>query len=244
MPTVIIGENDGDDFAGCEDTGLWGASNHGNESASYIGSSGYYVSLIKFSGLSNIPSTASVSTATLYLYVNYAAGGAGINCSVKRSLRNWVETEATDTLYATGNAWDSTKGRTDGTDRSSTESGPMGFIVSTGAYQNFTSVTFSADTEDFIDGTYSNYGWHFDEVSGPVIGFDTSEYGSTTSARRPYLSVSYTTAAAAFSATFKRYGGASWVSADLQHYGGASWADPNLNVYDGATWQSVDTSGT
>lgn len=64
-----------------------------------------YRSLIKFD-LSSIPSTATVSSATMSLYYYSGTDGGGSNTiKIYRQLKDWVESQCTWNSYKTGTAW-------------------------------------------------------------------------------------------------------------------------------------------
>lgn len=207
MPTVTIGDNTGgsaNTYSGTIDTQIKDASSSSNfgGDASFevhkydVGNHG--MGLIALTGLSNITGPVTVSAASLFLWVN-SGSGADIVITAKRLLRNWVESEATWNNYAGGNAWTTAGGLSDGNDRSATISGTTTFTLpsgETGTYHELVGgAQFIADVEGFINGTFSNFGWHLERTDGAddttFIQFASSEGPN---ANRPYLSVTFTSA--------------------------------------------------
>lgn len=195
MPTVIIGNNTGDDYSGVEDGRLIQATpttNYGTSDAFDMikAVSGQYThSLIRFSGLSNISESVTVSSAILSLY--HFNGTSVQTFSFRRLLRNWVESQATWNIYNTGNNWSTAGATSDGNDRSSDVSATLTNASSTGTYRN--SGDLSADVESFINGDLINNGWHGERTGGQddefVVRFRSSNISD---GQRPYLTVIYT----------------------------------------------------
>lgn len=168
MPIVVIGDNTGDDFSGCEDTliGDQGGFDDFNFNGSDLqvahaltgAANRSWKTLIKFSGLSNITGPVTVSSATLSLFWYDAnPASAAVDISFHRLLRDWVEDQATYNDYRSDNAWQ-TPGGTGDNDRVSTASSTHEF--GTSAPSDYEGIAgLAADTEDFINGDASNYGW-------------------------------------------------------------------------------------
>jgi Disaggregatase related repeat len=200
MPTVTIGDNTTDTFAGTEDAMIVQGSPTSNEGTNVdleigkYGAGDHRHALIKFSGLSNISGPVTVSSATLFLY--FATGtGSARTYGARRLLRNWVEAQATWNIYSTGNNWTTAGGLSDGNDRIASETGTGVMGVTVDQYYSITGL--AADVEGWINGTFSNFGWH---ISRSDAGNDSetqhfwaSEYSNDT--RRPYLQVVYTAGA-------------------------------------------------
>lgn len=192
MPTVTIGENTGDDYSGCEDTlcNIFAPTNDYSASSSiYMGRNETWNTFIKFSGLSNISSSASVSDASLFLYE--FNGDNGYNIDVRRFLRDWIDNEANYNVWTTGNNWTTSGGIGDGTDRVAALSA-QGTSSSTDGWRELTDTTLISDIQDEIDGTNNIRGWHIsnDQSASYRVDFRSSEGTDT---QRPYLSVTYTT---------------------------------------------------
>ena len=198
MPTVVIGNNTGDDYSGTEDAAIYGTTlNYGAQTESGCFSNRNL--LIKFSGLSSISGPVTVSSAVLSLYK--ISGSANGDISIRRLLRDWVEgtqnggDRANDTPdsccwneYGSGNSWTTAGGLGDGTDRVTSTSATLTVGATTGAYYN--SGELSMDVAGFINGT-SNYGWHLSSsLTAYQAYFRMKNYG--TSGTLPYLTVTYT----------------------------------------------------
>jgi hypothetical protein len=209
MPTVIIGDNTGDDFAGTDDSLLSQASpttNYGSSNeigATKFAGGDHYNTLLSFSGISSLPSSLSVSSVTLGLYLKNAGGASTQTLSIKRLLRNWIEAQATWNIFATSSNWTTGGALSDGNDRSATTSASISSNGTTGVYQTVTDTgTFAAIIEDYADGTLVNYGEHIERTDGA----DDSTYRVFTSSegtdgQRPYLIVTYTSGPVYFDET-------------------------------------------
>jgi hypothetical protein len=212
MPTVTIGGNTADDFSGSEDAQMKEAlstNNYGGTTSfqtSLWAVGDYTHALISFSGISNLPSSLTVSSVTMYLYLTGSDSGTTATITTKRLLRDWEEgtqngadrqNDTPDSCcwdeYGSGNSWTTAGGTSDGNDRSSTNSGDWSVNDTTGEYKSLSTAQLAADVEDFADGTLSNYGWH-EEVTAGLSNSDYREFASTegTDGQRPYLSVTYT----------------------------------------------------
>ncbi len=200
MPTVTIGDNTADTFSGTDDTQIVETSPTFNDATSVDIEIAKYASgdhrhcLIKFGGLSNITGPVTVSSATLFL--DFITGvGSAQTYEARRVLRNWVENQATWNIYSTGNSWTTVGCLSDGNDRVGTASGSGSLGVTAGIYYSITGL--AADVEGFINGTFSNFGWHISR-QGTGNDFSTQHFYSseeTIDARRPYLQVIYSTGA-------------------------------------------------
>lgn len=204
MTTVVIGDNTGNDFAGTEDTHMKSNAATTNyattdpiESTKY-GVGDHTHALLKFSGLSNITPTVTVSSATLSFYCviadNGYSGGTTQTISARRLLRNWDVATATWNVYSTGNSWTTAGGLSDGNDRTAAASATVtGNSTNDAAYKSFSGATMVSDTEAFINGTLSNYGWHFERTDSQNDTYfwqwSSEEHAS---GQRPYLTVVYT----------------------------------------------------
>jgi len=199
MTVVNIGDNTTGsptmDFTGTEDTWLREnatTTNYGSETTVFVAdaSGADFHGCFKFPGLSNISASAIVSAAVLNIY-QVTGGASSTYCDIYRLLRDWVEGEATWNIYSTGNNW-GTAGGINATDRSGTTTGTIDTPGVTG-YQTNSSAQLVTDVQNFVDGTWGNYGWHLDRNSGAS---GNSQYGASdgTDGQRPYLSVTYTVA--------------------------------------------------
>lgn len=212
MPTVVIGNNTGDDYSGVEDTHIkesHATNNYGINSTyetTKYASSDHTHSLIRFSGLSSISGTVSVSSATLYQRLSAQDGSANAyTVTIRLLLRNWIEgTQSSNDRsndspysccyneYGGGNSWTSAGALSNGNDRSSTSSGDFAVTGDYG-YQSFSSAQFATDVENIINESISNHGWHQERTDAQnderYKKFVSSE---GTDGQRPYLTVTYT----------------------------------------------------
>ena len=201
MPTVVIGNNTGDDYSGTEDAIIVSGAttnNYGGRTESSI-ATGLYL-LIRFSGLLSISGPVIVSTATLSLYKN--SGESSGTIELRRLLRNWIEgtlngaDRSGDSPYSccwneygSENTWTTAGALSDGNDRVASSSATMSIATTTGQY--YDSGNLCADVEDFINGDASNYGWHcYTTIATYGAFFRMKNYGA--SGTLPYLTITYT----------------------------------------------------
>ena len=204
MVAVVVGDNTGDDYSGTEDNALREGSptqNRGSNAVinvNKIAAGNHWHTLVKFSGFSSLPSPLTVSSSTLNLYLGSASGSTSQTHTLRPILVNWVELQSTWNIYSTGNNWTTAGCLSDGNDRNGTVSDTItGVTNTTGTYYTSgDSAQMQADTEDMIDGTISNYGWHVERTDAANDG-DTRDYVSSegTDGQRPYAAITYTTGA-------------------------------------------------
>jgi hypothetical protein len=203
MPTVVIGNNTGDDYSGTEDAQIKESSptyTYGNRITMEItkyASGDHTNTLLRFKGLSNLPSGITVSASAINLYCASHSSGSR-TATAKRLLRDWVEgwgdsiSHDSDTPnmccwdeYGDGNSWATAGGLSDGNDRSSTSSGTMA-MDGTG-YKELTGSQLNTD----IQNGYNQ--WHLERTDGEDDStWDTFTSSEGTDGQRPYLSVTYT----------------------------------------------------
>lgn len=202
MPTEVIGDNTGDDYPGTIDNNIYESlpdtlQGGGLDIGKYE-AGGWRMGLLAFTGISSLPSSISVSAATVYGYLTNSTSPSSEShvFTSRRCLRDWVEAEATWNNYATGSAW-GTAGGTGAADRSSTittTSEAIPAINAPGYELLQDSAQLRSDIEDFAAGTLPNYGWHIERTDDANTGewrvFDEHE---DPDGQRPYLSVTYTT---------------------------------------------------
>lgn len=149
--------------------------------------------LIKFD-LSSVSGPVTVTSVTVGIYLQ-ADGGGTHAFDLRRLLINWVEAEATWNIYATGQSWTTVGGLSDGNDRVGTASGQITGVAATTQYYTVvqTSGGLVDDVQGWINGTFSNFGWH---ISRNGTGNDSTnkDFVSSdgTNGQRPYLTVVYT----------------------------------------------------
>lgn len=209
MPTVIIGNNTGDDYSGTEDAMIRRNSSVNN----FGGSTEFNIQkyndsqhcnlLIRFTGLSNIPSGITISSALLYLYRNYGNMVTNNIITSRRLLRNWGEGthdwaaatsgEASWDCYAYPNNWTSAGALSSGNDISSLSGASITLTSGSGYFNNSNNAQFNSEIENICNGSYNNNGHLWTRTDGE----NDSTYNNFTSSegtdgRRPYLSVTYT----------------------------------------------------
>ena len=210
MTVTVIGDNTtgspGMDYSGtedCEMRQLSATTNNGSaidmEVGKWVSGSDEVSVLLSFSGLSNIDSGELVSDAVISLYRTGHIGTHSIDSF--RLLRDWVEAEATWNIWATSNNW-TTAGALHADDRSASSGTSASWGTADDEYKEVTSAQLIADTEDFIDGTYSNYGWNL-EITGAVSGHTSYLNASdiTDTDQRPYITVTHSTPTATITGT-------------------------------------------
>lgn len=158
-----------------------------------------YRTLVRFTGISGIPSGSTITSVTLSLWEWAVLSSAAFSVAVNmhKILLAWVEAEATWNSWKTGSAW-GTAGCSAVTDRSDTVSATITLDqTAAGAFVSWSSAGLVADVQSWVDGEANN-GWMIrsaGEFNGAGSGrayneFRTSEY--TTEAQRPKLVVEYT----------------------------------------------------
>ncbi len=197
MPTVTIGNNTGDDYAGTEDAQIKSnntAANYGGKTAfecTKWASGNHTHTLLGFSGLSNLPSGITDVTASIKIYkYGYSAGDRTI--TARRLLRTWVEGTADGDEQSGSCSWSTAGGvswttggaLSDGNDRSATASG-TGSLDGAGWLE----ISGSQLNTDIQNGYQS---WHLERTDGADDNTYDAFYSSEGSdGYRPYVSVTY-----------------------------------------------------
>ena len=197
MATVHIGDNTGEDYAGCEDSHLKSnatTTNYGTttplETGSWSVPDNLTYLVIKFSGLDSIPSALTVSAATLYMYQS-GNDGTSINVLAKVLNRAWIEAQATWNIWTTGNNWTTAGALHETNDRSATTTFDIS-VNTTNEMKAFTTAQLISDVEDMADGTLGNYGWHLSLNTASATRYKQWISSEGADGSRPYLSVTYT----------------------------------------------------
>lgn len=201
MTITVISDNTGADYSGTDDCYLEDnnpTTNHGTDVWNYI-SADYFglirFMLLKFTGLSNISASQSVSDVTLSLYMVGTDGAASVTGRLNRVLLNWVEAQATYNNYATSTAWNTAGAAGSGTDISATTSADLTLNNTTGAYKDWNAAQLTTDVGNMVSGSYNNYGWRLfqqDATANAHRAFAASEH---TDGQRPKLTVTHSAAA-------------------------------------------------
>lgn len=201
VDTTITYQHDGSTTAyNTYDTYLYQlnpTTNYGTAGQSFIGAASgptkEYTSVVAFpniigTGIGQIPSGTTITSATLTLVLSAGARGSGLTIGAYTINRDWVpatnETTATWNTYDGTNAWTAAGGDYDA-------SAVASHVL---AAQDENPITFDLTTslQAMLDGSHSNYGWLFRWVgtldAWPYWSFITKE---GTAANRPKLAVIY-----------------------------------------------------
>lgn len=216
MPTVLIGENTGDDYSGFADNRLKQSTPTTNEGSldnfevtKYSGGD-WTTGLVKASGISSISAGSIITAVSLFFYQYSGALANGTYVIVaKRCLRNWVEAESTWNIYSTGNSWTSGGAFGDATDRDSAATfTSAGLDLSTGSYKELVgNVDAVYDAQRMLDGAIPNYGWMLERTDASNdFAFRAFRSSQASDGQRPYLSVTYSTPATGHPAQIRTRG--------------------------------------
>jgi hypothetical protein len=160
--------------------------------------SGYYQpsgalarSLLNFD-MSEIPSNATISDATLNLYDRDDVASTENNTiQIFRSLRDWSGTQSTWNIYKTGSNWGTAGSGNSTTDYESTV---LGFITrlstDTAGWRDFELDT-DVIQEMITDGDYTNYGFLIKTQTENV--YNIVNFDSSADTNKPTLTINYTT---------------------------------------------------
>ncbi len=153
--------------------------------------------LIRFT-LTSIPAGATVTAATLSLWLGYLGSDfASVNTTLSayRVLRNWVEAESTWTIYSTGNNWGTAGCANTTTDREAAAIGTHGMLLTDGVdSQHDIALTPGAGgVQDWVSGALANYGLLLKSgtEADDMYVFRSSDYVADAT-KRPMLVVDYT----------------------------------------------------
>lgn len=192
MPTVVIGNNTGNDTAGTEDSFITLGSptvNEGTNAEILVrnngGGGGERRGLLRFTGLSSY-SGATVTSA--FIRLNPPSGYFGEIWTITKLTRAWVESEVTWNEYSSGNSW-ATAGATGTGDSDAASSGTGTLPLTDITFDITLNATGITALQSMIDG--SNNGFLI--VSD---GDGTQRVGSKDGADgvRPELHMTYTAA--------------------------------------------------
>jgi len=121
--------------------------------------------------LISLPSGAVLTSATLHLYVNDRTGGDDHHIGVHRVTAPWDEATVT---------WNSIMGNFDPVASAS-------FVNTSTGWQNW---DITSIVQDWLDGTYPDYGILIEQPEADYTRYSSSEYGIA--ALRPILEICYT----------------------------------------------------
>jgi len=196
MVTKVITENAaGGDFAGESDAFMDEAAptSSGNAKIETLSSSGASRnrSLLKFTGLSNIPANATIVSASLQLYVELVDG----DCTPELilALRNW--SSPTWNQYSAGNNWTTAGCSGIFTDRSNVQTAVASVVAaSAGSYVTWSGVQIGSDVSNWVQNIIPNLGWLLQNTSDTTAPGTGAVFGHAlgTDGHRPILTVNYT----------------------------------------------------
>jgi len=196
-----------------KDTGIdafFNTTNYSTTDQLYTGSYGgtHYGHLIQFD-LSSIPSTATVTSATMRLVVRIACLAASRTIYWRAILQPWVESQSTWNIRSTGNNWTTAGCRSDGNDRQAAVMGSASIASTDTPGTTYDDVAQDTDVvQGWVDGTLANNGM-VGQDSADSAGSTASHYYSSAAADagdRPMETVAYNEAAAGHPA-MRRMGG-------------------------------------
>jgi hypothetical protein len=206
MPIDVITENTtvqnataDNQYSGCEDVMIVRTEATNNFSSGYrsnlLEASSFNTvndinkAILRFTDLSNIPASATITSATLYLYQS-ANSGDTYNVALHRVLQAWVESQATWNIYSTGNSWTTAGADSDGNDRVGTAESS----TSVGTSAAYYGLDCTSLVQDIVDGTISSDEGFLIEVASPTsTWFKVFQSSRGTDGQRPELVVNYTT---------------------------------------------------
>jgi len=144
--------------------------------------------LVKFTGVSNIPTGATITSATIYLYCNSGSGSYYIDAF--NVIQSWTNSGANWNTYDGTNAWNIAGCLGSGIDQNSTAES---YTSVNGSSHGYYSWDVTSLVQGWIDGSIANEGVHFCRQDAGndsnFIRFTTSE---GTDGQRPELVVVYT----------------------------------------------------
>jgi len=204
MPTVVISDNVGADYAGneCASGQDWHSTwNFGAASTIHLGhfAWGHTVGFIRFTGLAGIAGPVTVSAATMSIQFNNVTGKS---INFRKCLRAWGEGnnagvaadagESSWDCYASASAWTTAGAGSDGNDRSATDSGTL-TTSAVEEYRTLTSANFITDVADFINSGTNNGHVMFctDAAAEEYTQMRTDDYAAGS---RPFLTITYAAA--------------------------------------------------
>lgn len=141
--------------------------------------------------LSSIPTNATVTSATLTIWIESDGSDNARTLRAFRLKRAWVESQATWNVYATGSSW-GTAGAGNSTDAETTDVGSAAITSSQAAGDPIDIALDVTSVQEMVTGTFANHGWllKVDTESDDQYTYRSSN--SAASAERPKLVIEYT----------------------------------------------------
>lgn len=165
MTLATITDNTSGTYTGVEDAGTAAGTAANTLSINQFGDEW---AALRFSGLSNIPSNATITAVTVRLYLT-EVGDIG-SIIFARALDNWVEGTSLPSSFAAASA-------------------TIARSSSINAYTDLSAAGLVTDVQNWVSGVNPNYGWRLDEATGGIYSqWRTSE---GTDGQRPELVVTY-----------------------------------------------------
>jgi len=197
MTISTIGANTVDTFPGVEDTQIKQGSPTSNFSTDTLlqvtkyGVNNHTHTLMKFTGLSNIPSGDVISDVTLYVYNQFNTAPASTTASIRKILASWDNAQVTWNEASTGVNWNTGGGIGAGTDRVDTALGTIP-LDQVGTYQSLNSAALLTYIQGIHAGTITNNGFHLERTDAGEDALVSRVQGSLSSDnQRPYLEVTH-----------------------------------------------------
>jgi hypothetical protein len=203
MVTKVFGDNTtGVDYTGTDDVYIDLATPTTNKSGDAFlviqtnNGGSRAESLVRFTGLSNIPAGSTVTAVQLDFY-QYDQSGGTYTAELYQCLRNWTEAGATWNTYDGTNSWATAGGTGAGDIGASTLQTVNTTTVIGGTVSFLTSAALVAAVQAWVDGAANN-GFF---IKRDNMGADDGSYkawraSEGTDGQRPKLTVTYTAGAA------------------------------------------------
>ncbi|MEW6093469.1 MAG: LamG-like jellyroll fold domain-containing protein [Chloroflexota bacterium] len=172
------------------------SSNGGLDNNIYVGedwsTSTYEItrSLLKFD-LSSIPSNATVLSVTLTLTVTSDGSTAARDICVYRLKRDWVESQATWNIYATGSYWQ-TGGAGGANDYDSTNIGCTSMAAEEAVGTQKTWALSTAAIQEMVSGSWTNKSFLLRMTTESNSAYSFASSDNATASYRPKLVIEYT----------------------------------------------------
>lgn len=152
--------------------------------------------LIRFTGISAIPASATITAVSLFVVKDGGFGADPYRIDMRRMIANWVVGQATWNELSTGVSWNTAGALGAATDRVATSSANVPVFDSgdaVGTAYEFSGAGLVADVQAWVSGTATNNGWHLEATPTGDEGFRVFATSENSDGSRPYLVVTYTT---------------------------------------------------
>lgn len=186
MPTYVLGNNTGNDLAGCTTTRIEEVTPDDpafGDALNLRGNPPVRKGLVVFDGLED-PILDGLTVTSGFLRLWTTQDLFGDTWDIYELLRNWIDGEVTWNSYATGSAWASPGAQGTG-DSDSTSSGSGVTPLTIGFFDFTLTAAGIAAVQDIIDGG-PNYGWL---IVSSGLGSEPAAGASGTDGTRPELHI-------------------------------------------------------